>query len=110
MTTIKEMLALRGSQGTVANGCATSTTCSGHYGRIQSTPPGPKAQRAGRRSFLGLARRNWGQPLTLTIRYVGRSEPWIEVKTRGVTKRYPGDTCVLHLVADVNSRLPVDES
>lgn len=109
MTTIKELLAKRASEGTLPNGCATSTTCSGHAARITGAPAGPKAQRAGRRSFMGLRRRNWGEALTLTIRYVGRSEPWVEIKTRGVTKRYAGDVCILHIVSDVNSRLPYPE-
>jgi hypothetical protein len=89
----------------MSNDCSVSNTCGGHARKIQDRPAGPKGTAPRRGTFWGLKRRNWNDPLTLTIRYVGKAEPWVEVKTRGVTKRYPGDTCVLHLVSDINSRL-----
>lgn len=89
----------------LSNDCSRSTTCGGHARKIHDAPPGPKGAARRRRSFSQLPRRNWNDPLTITVRYTGKSEPWIEVKTRGVTKRYPADTCLLHMVSDVNSRL-----
>jgi len=49
-------------------------------------------------------RRNWFEPLTLTIEYSGGPEAWVVVKTRGRTFRRPGHCQIVDLLADVNGR------
>lgn len=52
-----------------------------------------------------LARRDWRQPLTITLAVVGKGpDAWVEVRTRSSKKRFPIDTCLLVLAAEVNSR------
>lgn len=88
------------------NECLGSTTCDGHARILSQVPKGTKRGASAARSFRLLPRRHWGDRLTIQVRYVGRAEPWVEVTARGVTKRYPGDVCLLHVLADVNNRLP----
>jgi hypothetical protein len=49
------------------------------------------------------ARRDPRSPITITIRYRGGAEAWVEVVGRGEVNRYPGWVCLYDLLADVNS-------
>lgn len=95
------------TDSTNTNKCLESTTCDGHFRIVAQFPKGQKRSPSAARTFRSLPRRHWGQALTISIRYVGHAEPWVEVVARGVTKRYPGDVCLLHVLCDVNSRFPL---
>lgn len=57
------------------------------------------------RSWLSLGRRDWRRALALDVRYIGAtSDGWVEVRSRGVTKRFPNETCLLKLLSDINGR------
>lgn len=51
-----------------------------------------------------LPRRDPRKPLALTIKLRGGPEGWVEVHARGDFARYPGSTCVLDILMDVNSQ------
>jgi len=46
------------------------------------------------------------EPLTLTVRYLGGSEAWVEVTSRGQTRKMPGHRYLLDALIDVWGRQP----
>jgi hypothetical protein len=50
--------------------------------------------------------RNWREPLTITVKYRGGAEAWVEVHARGDMGRFPGYVTVVELLMWVNSRVP----
>ena len=58
--------------------------------------PAPKGHR-----FSGLSAWRRREPLTLTVKYRGGPEGWIEVRARGRVAMYPGSLYVLDVLQDV---------
>lgn len=81
-----------------------STTSSPELGKMSPVPKGERARpKAG--NWLSLGRRDWRRPLGVSVRLMGRyPDPWVEVTSRGVTRRYPAHVCLLQLVHEVNGR------
>lgn len=42
------------------------------------------------------------EPITITLKYRGGPEAWVEVRGRGETNRYPGWVALYDLVRDIN--------
>lgn len=60
----------------------------------------PVARKGGRWHLLPW--RNPRTPLTITVRYRGGQEAWVEVTARGSTGRFHGATALFDVVAEVN--------
>lgn len=79
------------------------------YRRVKIGPLAHRAStaaepgKAGRRYFLRLARRNPRQPLSVTIKYRGGSECWVEIVARGGVLRVPGHAAVYDVLMTLNS-------
>lgn len=67
--------------------------------KAPAAPQGGSAAKPHR--FRGLAPWARRDPLTLTVRYRGGEECWIEVKSRGRTARYPGHLSLYDVLTDV---------
>lgn len=72
---------------------------------MRRSPEGQRASEPKALRWRLLGRRDWRKPLQITIRYSGGSEPWVDVTTRGQTKRYPGYVALLDVVTEVNGRV-----
>lgn len=86
-----------------SNTRSQSTTFAWKRVKLRTPPEGQERVRA-KRGPHGLSRRNWCEPLTLTIAYNGGPEAWITVKTRGRVFKRPGWVQLVDLVADINAR------
>jgi hypothetical protein len=79
-----------------------STTWEWRHTRVTKPPQAPvTAPRRG--TFRSLVRREPRKPLLATLRLRGGPEGWIEVTSRGITYRCPGDRSVLDVVLDLNN-------
>jgi hypothetical protein len=71
-----------------------STTARWEYRKVRLPPERPQHHSA--EGGLPGPRAEWNrrEPLTLTVRYRGGPEAWVEVKARGTTYRFPGSVCL----------------
>lgn len=85
-----------------------STTTEWQWAKIRRRPQGPGTQTPKGASLRGLPPREQREPLTVTMRYLGGQECWIELKARGRTIKRPGSLAlvdVLQELLDGGSRL-----
>lgn len=66
------------------------------------SPPGRGSAASGRSAEL-VRERRMAEPLNITLRYVGGAEGWIEVRFRGLVRRFPGHWDLLHVVQELNA-------
>jgi hypothetical protein len=72
---------------------------------IVSQRPAPQeAQREARKGLRRLPRRDPRQPLTMTIKYRGGSEGWVEIHARGEILRVPGYRAIIDLLFMLNNQ------
>jgi len=81
-----------------------STTFGWRKVKIGRPPEGEQARRPKAVRRGSLARRNWFDPLTVTIAYSGGPEAWVVIKTRGREFRRPGHVQLIDVVRDINGR------
>lgn len=82
---------------------SVSTTSFQKVVRITRAPRRQQAQPAEGRRWWHLPERSYRKPLTITVKYRGGAEGWVEVHARGSKGFYPGDTPLLDVVLEVNS-------
>lgn len=84
-----------------SNTRSSSTTSEWQWAKIRKRPAGPKA-RAKRLDSV------WDPhtPVSLTVRYLGGGEAWVEVGARGRTIKVPGHRAVLDVLSEVWGRTP----
>jgi hypothetical protein len=56
------------------------------------------------RAWRFATRLDWRKPTSVTLRYLHAPDPQVEVKARGHSQRYPWDTAILDILADVCNR------
>lgn len=66
-------------------------------GQSDSAPKGHRWRR--------LPRRNPRDPLTVTVKFRGGPEAWVEIHARGDLGRFPGDTTIAEVVLAINGHL-----
>lgn len=79
-----------------SNGRSPSTTTQWQWAKIQRRPQGPAKQ--GRRRLSAFRRED---SCTLTVRYLGGGEAWIEIRARGQVIKVPGHRCLLDVLNEV---------
>lgn len=82
---------------------SVSTTFEWKRVKMSRPPNGQPEKPAQRGRWFHLPARNWRQPLTLSVKYRGGAEGWVEVRARGGVGRYPGYTTLIEVLADANS-------
>lgn len=82
-----------------------STTWRSPQGTVSRAPQATGTAAARGVRLAQLPRRNPRDPLTVTVRYRGGPEGWVELRTRGATVRVPGHTDVASLVLLLNSQV-----
>ena len=80
-----------------------STTYGWRYVKIAPGRKAPEGTAPKARFFRGLSRRNSTVPVSLTLKFRGGAEGWVEVHARGRKARYPGSTQVLDILRDINN-------
>ena len=70
--------------------------------KMSRPPEASKPRRAQRGRWFHLPKRDWRQPLTVSMKYRGGDECWIEVRARGGVGRYPGYVQLVDVLADIN--------
>lgn len=84
-----------------SNNCTPSTTSEWEWAKIKRRPQGPRSAAPQASSLRGLARRDAREPLTVTMRYLGGQECWIELKARGRTVRRPGHRALVDVLQEL---------
>jgi hypothetical protein len=87
---------------TQPNERTSSTTWAWKMVRMRPGPDGQgtRPPKAGR--WYALPWRNPREPLTVTLRYRGGPEAWVEVKARGAMGRFHGATSLFDVVRELN--------
>jgi|SRR6185436_14047696 len=91
------------SAGAVVDSWAPSTTFVWRRVRIAGSPQGQKGQPPKASSLRRLSRRNMRDRLTVTMKYRGGAEGWVEIEGRGVTMRVPGHRAVIDVLRALNN-------
>ena len=100
---------------TLPHTCLSSTTFETEEVKIKRPVRAGVAARAQRvplaggrgrfmRAWRFAKRLDWRKPITVQLRYVHAPDPQVEVRARGHVDRYPWDTAVLDILADVCNR------
>lgn len=58
-----------------------------------------------RKGFHGLPTKDWRKPTTLTIKYRGGPECWVEVHARGRIWRRPGNVAIIDMLRDITQNV-----
>lgn len=86
---------------TEPNTRSSSTTSLWEWRKIRRRPTGPSSASAA--PIRGVSPR---APLTLTVRYLGGAEAWLEVRARGRTIKVPGHRASLDLMIQLWGQEP----
>jgi hypothetical protein len=78
-----------------------STTSEWEWRKIRRRPTGPQQNSAEGVLVRQLPVWDRREPLTLTVRYRGGGEAWIEIKGRGATLRVPGSLCIFDALSQM---------
>lgn len=86
----------------VSNRRSPSTTTEWKWAKIRRRPQGPpEASLSAAKSFRGLPPRDPREPVTVTLRYLGGGECWIELQARGRRVKVPGHLCILDALFEI---------
>lgn len=78
-----------------------STTWEWKKAKIRRPAGGQQHSAPKGRRFFHLPQRDWRRPTTLTIKYRGGPEGWVEIHARGSIARYPGYVCILDILKEI---------
>lgn len=78
-----------------------STTFAWKYVKVAGPAGGQKPERSSSRGFRRLPRWPMRKPLSLTMKYRGGAECWVEVHSRGEIARFPGNTAVYDVLCRI---------
>lgn len=84
-----------------SNERSPSTATVWEWAKIRRRPKGPP-----HRSAKLLSALEPRDPLTITVRYLGGSEAWLEIKARGEVFKCPGHRAALDLMTQLWNRQP----
>lgn len=87
-----------------SNKCTPSTPSEWRWAKIRRRPQGSSNAAPQASSLRGLATRDGREPLTVTMRYLGGQECWIELRARGRTVKRPGHLALVDVLEELLAR------